>query len=348
MFCPQCGASNADLDRYCVACGTDMTSQAPGNGPTASRQGQYAPPANQQYAQQQYQPPPYQQAPYGSPPSQQNPFQGGPYQTQYQPTPTNYGMPITLPTYLVWAIVTLILCFWPASVVAIVYGSQVNGKLARGDYNGAASFLAQGQTLVLDKLRRADRGPRHRHNRGGHLRRGGQLVASRPFSGFARDDLTLDAWGGRETDRPTLYSWPPPVSDGLWTDRASAASRHRSEPRRGGRVRLIAPVLKTGTAQAVAGSNPAPSASAGMAKPIFSAPVLPGGRYSSGMPMKWPCALKHPPPELPGLIGGVDLHETGQRLRRGNLQGTVQSAHDAESDAVLVVQRAADHRGPVA
>ena len=136
MFCPQCGASNADLDRYCVACGTDMTSQAPGNGQAASRQGQYAQPANQQYAPQQYQQPPYQQAQYGSPP-QQNPFQGGPYQTQYQPTPTNYGMPISLPTYLVWAIVTLILCFWPASVVAIVYGSQVNSKLARGDYNGA-------------------------------------------------------------------------------------------------------------------------------------------------------------------------------------------------------------------
>jgi hypothetical protein len=46
-------------------------------------------------------------------------------------------MPLSLPTYLGWAIATLLLCFWPASVVALVYGGQVNSKLAMGDYNGA-------------------------------------------------------------------------------------------------------------------------------------------------------------------------------------------------------------------
>jgi hypothetical protein len=134
MFCPQCGASNADLDRYCVACGADMTPQAQGYGPAAPPQSQYRqPPYQQQYGQQQYGQPPYQQASYGSPPYEQTPYQQGPYQS----TPTNHGMPVSLPTYLGWAIATLILCFWPASVVALVYGGQVNSKLARGDYNGA-------------------------------------------------------------------------------------------------------------------------------------------------------------------------------------------------------------------
>ena len=137
MFCPQCGTSNADLDRYCVACGADMTPPGQGNGPTASPQ----PGAPAQYQQPQYQQQPYQQpAQQGSypPPSyQQPPYQQSPYSNQYQSTPTNYGMPVSLPTYLGWAIATLILCFWPASVVAIVYSTQVNSKLARGDYNGA-------------------------------------------------------------------------------------------------------------------------------------------------------------------------------------------------------------------
>ena len=136
MFCPQCGATNADLDRYCIACGADMAPQAQGGGSTPPTAPQYQPPYPQygtQYQQQGYQP-----APYGSSPYQQTPYQQGPYQSApYQSTPTRYGMPLSLPTYLGWAIATLLTCFWPASVVALVYGGQVNSKLAMGDYNGA-------------------------------------------------------------------------------------------------------------------------------------------------------------------------------------------------------------------
>jgi hypothetical protein len=36
-----------------------------------------------------------------------------------------------------WAIATLILCFWPTGIVAVVYASQVGNKLALGDITGA-------------------------------------------------------------------------------------------------------------------------------------------------------------------------------------------------------------------
>lgn len=43
----------------------------------------------------------------------------------------------TVPNYLVFAILTTLLCCLPAGVVAIVYAAQVNGKEASGDYAGA-------------------------------------------------------------------------------------------------------------------------------------------------------------------------------------------------------------------
>jgi hypothetical protein len=131
MYCPQCGGTNDDAARYCTTCGLDMENyrkqwQQP--GPPATGQ---QPPAtertNQQpYGQQSYGPPPYQQ---------QQPQQ---YQTQqyYQSAP-GYGAMANVPSYMGWAIATLILCFWPTGIVAVVYASQVGSKLALGDYAGA-------------------------------------------------------------------------------------------------------------------------------------------------------------------------------------------------------------------
>jgi hypothetical protein len=50
----------------------------------------------------------------------------------------------SLPTYLPWAFLSL-LAFWPAGIVAVVYGVQVNRRLAAGDVDGAtrASRLAR-------------------------------------------------------------------------------------------------------------------------------------------------------------------------------------------------------------
>jgi hypothetical protein len=41
------------------------------------------------------------------------------------------------PNYLVWAILTTILCCLPFGIVSIVYAAQVNSKWQMGDYEGA-------------------------------------------------------------------------------------------------------------------------------------------------------------------------------------------------------------------
>jgi hypothetical protein len=41
------------------------------------------------------------------------------------------------PNYLVWAILTTILCCLPFGIVSIVYAAPVNSKWTAGDYEGA-------------------------------------------------------------------------------------------------------------------------------------------------------------------------------------------------------------------
>jgi len=45
--------------------------------------------------------------------------------------------PANIPNYLVFAILTTVLCCLPAGVVSIVYAAQVNGKVQAGDIAGA-------------------------------------------------------------------------------------------------------------------------------------------------------------------------------------------------------------------
>lgn len=66
--------------------------------------------------------------------------------SSYQNTPSygapGYGAappPVAGPVnnYLVWSILTTVLCCLPVGIVAIIYSSQVDGKLRAGDYYGA-------------------------------------------------------------------------------------------------------------------------------------------------------------------------------------------------------------------
>lgn len=85
MFCPQCGASNADSAAVCTQCGRPLQS-APTPLPVT---GVVIPPGT------------------------------------------------TVENYLVFAILTTVLCCLPAGIPAIVYAAQVNGKLLQGDVAGA-------------------------------------------------------------------------------------------------------------------------------------------------------------------------------------------------------------------
>ena len=88
MFCPQCGANNADNAAVCMQCGRSL---------------QAAPPV--------------------------------PLQTPGVVIPP--GPPVQVENYLVFAILTTVLCCLPAGIPAIVYSSQVNSKLLAGDVAGA-------------------------------------------------------------------------------------------------------------------------------------------------------------------------------------------------------------------
>ncbi len=70
--------------------------------------------------------------PYSSPMSQ-------PVRTlSPQATQVPMGVPINGGGILAFAIVTTVLCCPPFGIVAIVFGAQINSKLAMGDYLGAA------------------------------------------------------------------------------------------------------------------------------------------------------------------------------------------------------------------
>lgn len=102
MYCPRCGAASREPDRFCAACGLDLSGYGvpPGGEPQAAQW----PAANQ--------------AP------------------RYRPLPA-YEAYEHIPSYLGWAIAVLILCFPPTGIPAVVYAAQVDNKLARGDFAGA-------------------------------------------------------------------------------------------------------------------------------------------------------------------------------------------------------------------
>ena len=87
MFCPQCGAGNAENAAVCVQCGRSLQPAVP----------------------------------------------SVPIQTPAVVLPPG----ATIQNYLVFAILTTVLCCLPAGIPAIVYAAQVNGKLQAGDVVGA-------------------------------------------------------------------------------------------------------------------------------------------------------------------------------------------------------------------
>jgi len=53
------------------------------------------------------------------------------------------------PNYLVWAILSTILCFLPLGVVSIVYSTQVNSKWAMGDWAGAQDASKKAKSFAI-------------------------------------------------------------------------------------------------------------------------------------------------------------------------------------------------------
>ena len=92
--------------------------------------------------QQQYQQPQYQQ-PYQQPPYQQ------PYQPYYQPNYAQGQRPLKPNNYLVWAILSTILCCLPFGIVSIIYASKVDNLYNLGDYIGAQDASNKAKNFAL-------------------------------------------------------------------------------------------------------------------------------------------------------------------------------------------------------
>jgi len=137
MYCPQCGGTNDDSLRYCRTCGFDLEEyRRQWQEGQAQTPPQHTTPGGQQY-QQGYARGPQQGYQSTQPPSS---YQPQPYSNQYYQQPQygyGYGNVERVPSHMAWAIITLILCFWPTGIAAVVYASRVGDRLAIGDIAGA-------------------------------------------------------------------------------------------------------------------------------------------------------------------------------------------------------------------
>ncbi|MFI8889532.1 CD225/dispanin family protein [Streptomyces paradoxus] len=62
------------------------------------------------------------------------------------------GQRTTPPTYLVWAILVTLFCFFPTGIVAIVFSSQVSAKTNAGDIVGAAEASRKSRLWIIVSL----------------------------------------------------------------------------------------------------------------------------------------------------------------------------------------------------
>ena len=116
----------------------------PGEQPYG-QQPQYGQP---QYGQPQYGQPQYGQPPYGQPQYGQ-PQYGQPAYPQYGAAP-GYGAQAGPPpdNYLVWSILSTVLCCLPLGIVAIIKSTQVNTLWAQGQYDAALQSAADAKKFA--------------------------------------------------------------------------------------------------------------------------------------------------------------------------------------------------------
>ncbi len=70
----------------------------------------------------------------------------------WTPPPPPSAAPGNIPNYLVPAILVTLFCCLPAGVVSIIYATQVNGKVAAGDIQGAMAASKNAKTWMMVSL----------------------------------------------------------------------------------------------------------------------------------------------------------------------------------------------------
>jgi len=126
MYCPRCGELSRDSDRFCNSCGLDLAvyREQAGLEPKTSRTADQEP--ADRYGTG---------GGYGAPSAYGSADRYG--TGDRYGAGDRYGTVPHIPSYLGWAIVVLIFCFWPTGIAAVVYASQVDNRLAMGDIAGA-------------------------------------------------------------------------------------------------------------------------------------------------------------------------------------------------------------------
>ncbi|HEY0004025.1 MAG TPA: CD225/dispanin family protein [Pyrinomonadaceae bacterium] len=67
----------------------------------------------------------------------------------WNPPPPPQTAPGNIPNYLVPAILVTLFCCLPTGVVSIIYASQVSGKVAAGDIQGAMAASKNAKTWMF-------------------------------------------------------------------------------------------------------------------------------------------------------------------------------------------------------
>jgi hypothetical protein len=123
-FCPKCGLDGDDMAAFCRGCGGDLRAMDWGGGPGGgSAPSDGGPPP----------PPVFSHASPTASGSLPPPAPGQPLPPLSAPGYGFGNLPPSIPTNLVWAILSTILCCLPLGIVSIVYAAQVNTYLFRGD-----------------------------------------------------------------------------------------------------------------------------------------------------------------------------------------------------------------------
>ena len=122
MNCPNCGTSNLDTASICANCGRPLNAPPPPPPPI----------------------PPPQTASYTPPPPQRPPVGA---------RPMGSGAPIMpgekIPNYLIPSVIMTLCCCLPFGILGLIFGAQVNSKLAAGDVQGAREASNKAKMFLL-------------------------------------------------------------------------------------------------------------------------------------------------------------------------------------------------------
>lgn len=121
MFCSKCGTQNSDDSNHCYNCGAalNQANQPPFNG--SNENTNYS---NNPYTQQSYNQQPYREQNYNQSPPMRK-----------------------VENHMVWAILVTLFCCLPLGIPAIVFSSQVDDKMNKGDYSGAVESANKAKTF---------------------------------------------------------------------------------------------------------------------------------------------------------------------------------------------------------